>query len=194
MFNPHIQSLTKWDDGGTIRNLELYQANIVIAQYLRSWGRYDEAEMLFSHVLRGNEKLFGPDHPETLVMRLHLGLVYHWQGRHNEAELLGLRNDHIETIWVVHYLAEMCRSQGWDSEAETLYMRALTGYEKDLGPEHHNLLLVNSGLANTYQSQGRYEESEMLFKRVLIGYEKIHPDTYTLGTVVGLALNYQSQG
>jgi tetratricopeptide (TPR) repeat protein len=208
MFNPHIQSLTKWDDGGTIRNPELYQANIAIARYLRSRGRYDEAEMLFSHVLRGNEKLFGPDHPDTLGIGLHLATVYHWQGRHNEAELLGLRvlagyekqfgHDRIETLRVVHNLAEMCRSQERHSEAETLYMRALTGYEKDLGPEHRDLLWANSGLANIYRSQGRYEESETLFKRVLTGYEKIrgieYPDTYTLGTVVGLALNYQSQG
>jgi hypothetical protein len=62
MLCPHIQSLTKWDDEHCIGYPDLSRANIKVALYLCSRGRYGEAATLLTRVLTGNEKLLGSGH------------------------------------------------------------------------------------------------------------------------------------
>jgi len=85
MFSPHIQSLKMWDDEHSIGNSDLGRANVKIAQYLDSQGRYGEAETLIRRVLASDEKVLGPEHKDTLwtmgryseVERMCLGLSTH---------------------------------------------------------------------------------------------------------------------
>ena len=81
-------------------------------------------------------------------------------------------------------------------DAEKLYLRALAGYEKALGPDHTSTLHTVNNLGNLYYRQGRLSEAEKLYQRALAGQEKaLEPDhTYILITVHNLAVLYAAQG
>jgi tetratricopeptide (TPR) repeat protein len=68
-------------------NLEVARANVQIARYFESRGRYDEADELYKRALEGMEKLLGNDHPDTLSSRNNLAIIYWLQGR-----MMKLRN------------------------------------------------------------------------------------------------------
>jgi tetratricopeptide (TPR) repeat protein len=62
-----------------------------------------------------------------------------------------------------------------------LYQRALTIYEKALGPEHPETARTLENLAIFYNRQGKYEEALPLYQRSLVIREKVfgldHPFT-----------------
>ncbi|KAK3345661.1 hypothetical protein B0H65DRAFT_509300 [Neurospora tetraspora] len=95
-----------------------------------------------------------------------------------------------------HSLGLLYSNQGRLKEAETMYQRALEGYEKALGPDHTSTLDTVHGLGNLYTTQGRLKEAEAMYQRALEGYEKaLGPDhTSTLGTVNNLGHLYETQG
>jgi tetratricopeptide (TPR) repeat protein len=93
-------------------------------------------------------------------------------------------------------LALLYWAQGRYREAEPLYQRVLTGYEKVLGTEHLDTLTSVNDLALLYWAQGRYDEAESLYQRALTGYGKVlgteHPKT--LINISNLANLYRDQG
>jgi tetratricopeptide (TPR) repeat protein len=81
-------------------------------------------------------------------------------------------------------------------EAETLYQRALAGYEKTLGLEHTTTLDTVNNLGTLYRKQGKQVEAETLYQRALAGKEKALglEHTSTLKTVNNLGVLYKKQG
>jgi hypothetical protein len=74
-FMPHIQSLNqRWSSESAV-NLELVGANSGIATYLRSLGRYNEAEELQKQVREAYETELGCEHPSTLTSIYDLALI-----------------------------------------------------------------------------------------------------------------------
>jgi tetratricopeptide (TPR) repeat protein len=53
-----------------------------------------------------------------------------------------------------------------------MYVRALAGYEKALGPDHTSTLLTVHNLGLLYADQGKLSEAEQMYQRALVGYEK----------------------
>ncbi|HEV8712432.1 MAG TPA: tetratricopeptide repeat protein [Candidatus Binatia bacterium] len=85
---------------------------------------------------------------------------------------------------------------GHYSEAEPLYLRALTIWEKALGPEHPNVATSLNNLALLYRIQGQYAKAEPLLQRALTIREKAlgpeHPAVaQSLNNLAGL---YRDQG
>ncbi len=82
------------------------------------------------------------------------------------------------------------------TEAEPLYERALAINEKELGPEHPDVVQSLKNLGSVYLAQDRYAEAEPLYQRVLAIQEKElgpeHPDTAQ--SLNGLAAAYEGQG
>jgi tetratricopeptide (TPR) repeat protein len=206
MLSPHIRSLSKWSDEYDIQDTELGRANIGIARYMSSRGRYGEAEALFRCEMEGSAKLRGPEHPDTLKIAEELAMVYSQQGRYNEAQTLleqtlanrveNLGSRHLDTLGTVHNLALTYQSRGRYKEAEKLLGKALAGREKGLGPEHPDTLGTVHCLGLNYLYQGRNGEAEILYVRALNGRERVlgreHQDT--LKTMNNLASIYQRQG
>ncbi|KAK3955940.1 Tetratricopeptide repeat-domain-containing protein, partial [Pseudoneurospora amorphoporcata] len=60
--------------------------------------------------------------------------------------------------------------QGRLKEAETMYQRALEGYEKALGPDHTSTLNTVNNLGLLYSDQGWLKEAETMYQRALSGY------------------------
>jgi tetratricopeptide (TPR) repeat protein len=204
-FNSHIHSLTMWDDANEVGNSELHHANIGIAEYFSSRGRYGEAEVLFRRALTRNEKLYGPKHPDTLCAVESLATTWYLQGKHNEAEELqsrviasresALGPEHADTLVAVDNLAITYYLQGRYKEAETLQMRVLASREKNLGPEDPDTLGTLNNLALTYQSLSRYGEAEALYKKAREGSERLlgPEDLDVLDIIDNLAIIYRLQ-
>ena len=72
----------------------------------------------------------------------------------------------------VNNLGLLYSDQGKLREAEDMFVRALAGYEKALGPEHTSTLRTVNNLGNLYSDQGKLREAEDMFVRALAGYEK----------------------
>lgn len=69
-----------------------------------------------------------------------------------------------------------------------MYQRALTGYEKALGPDHRSTLVTVNNLGNLCNNQGKLKEAQGMYQRALVGREKAQgPDhPCTLDTVNNL--------
>jgi tetratricopeptide (TPR) repeat protein len=81
----------------------------------------------------------------------------------------------------LNHLASLLSEQGALAAARPLYERALTIYEKQLGPEHLHTAMVLNNLASLLQGQGALAEARPLYKRALAICEArlgpIHPKT-----------------
>ena len=96
----------------------------------------------------------------------------------------------------VNSLGNLYADQGKLAEAEQMYVRALQGYEKALGPKHTSTLHTVNNLGLLYAKQGKLAEAEQMYVRALQGKEEaLGPKhTSTLVTVNSLGLLYADQG
>ncbi|KAH8586629.1 hypothetical protein B0O99DRAFT_665671 [Bisporella sp. PMI_857] len=98
--------------------------------------------------------------------------------------------------WGFHNLGDLYFDQSKLAEAEAMYLRALEGKEKALGPDHTSTLDTVHNLGTLYSDQGKPAEAEAMYLRALEGCEKaLGPDhTSTLDTVHNLGTLYSGQG
>lgn len=68
-------------------------------------------------------------------------------------------------------LAGLYRDQGQYDQAKPLWVRALSIYKQQLGPEHLNTARYLNNLANLYYAQEKYDQAEALWMRALSIYE-----------------------
>jgi tetratricopeptide (TPR) repeat protein len=136
-------------------------------------------------------EVLGPEHPDTLDVKIQLGKVYGNRGLFTRAEehletamhtsLRVLGHDHAHTTASMSYLAEIYRGQKRFKEAEELLSRAVEGYKKVLGEEDPSTLESLSALAWLSYQQGRFEEAEKLQGYVLDTNARVlgpeHPET-----------------
>jgi tetratricopeptide (TPR) repeat protein len=57
-----------------------------------------------------------------------------------------------------------------------MYVRALSGKEKALGPDHTSTLNTVYNLGNLYRNQGRLAEAEQMYGRALAEEKALGPD------------------
>ena len=100
-----------------------------------------------------------------------------------------------EAAWLNQRILQL-DNQGRYSEAIPLAQRALTIWEKGLGPDHPNVATALNNLAELYRFQGRYADADPLYKRALAMREKTlgpnHPDVAQ--SLNNLAEFYRAQG
>ena len=91
--------------------------------------------------------------------------------------------------------ANLLHQHGKLNEAQAMFVRALRGREKTLGPDHTTTLMTVNNLGIVFVKQGKLNEAQAMFDRALRGYEKAlgpdHPDT--LDTVNNLAVLWSVQ-
>ncbi|PQE03464.1 Tetratricopeptide-like helical domain protein [Rutstroemia sp. NJR-2017a BBW] len=97
--------------------------------------------------------------------------------------------------WGFHKLGNLYSNQGKLAEAEKMYLRALEGKEKVLGPDHISTLSTVNNLGLLYKDQGKLAAAEVMYLRALEGYKALRPDhTSTFSTVNNLGSLYKDQG
>jgi tetratricopeptide (TPR) repeat protein len=101
-----------------------------------------------------------------------------------------------EVLSALANLGLLYRDQGKLAEAEQMFLRALAGKEKALGPDHPSTLDTVDNLGLLYRDQGKLAEAEQIYRRALAGREKALglDHTSTLDTVNDLGTLYRAQG
>ena len=91
-------------------------------------------------------------------------------------------------------LGRLYHDQGKLTEAESMYLRALAGYEKN--SNHRYIFPTVNILGILYGDQGKLTEAGMMYQRALAGYEKAFGSDHssTLDTVNNLGILYDYQG
>jgi tetratricopeptide (TPR) repeat protein len=137
-------------------------------------GRSGEAQRLAYSALEGQERVLGPDHPNTLGSVVNLGILLMTKGDYEGAEKLYRRAlegqervlgpDHPNTLGSVVNLGFLLSEKGDYEGAEKLYRRALEGKERVLGPDHPSTLGSVYGLGIFLNEQSRRPEAVKLLR------------------------------
>jgi tetratricopeptide (TPR) repeat protein len=166
----------------------------------------EQAIVIGERLVADQERILGPDHPDTLHSRNNLAVSYWAVGRIAEAittdeQILAARErvlgpDHPDTLTSRNNLAVDYREAGRTAEAITLHERTLAARERVLGPDHPDTLQSRNNLAVDYQDAGRTAEAITLDERTLAARERVlgpdHP--HTLQSRNNLAIDYQDAG
>jgi tetratricopeptide (TPR) repeat protein len=130
-------------------------------------------------LLADQERVLGPDHPDTLNSRNNLAEAYRAAGRAAEAIPLHERTladreptlgpDHPDTLSSRNNLALAYWAAGRAAEAIPLHQQTLADYERTLGPDHPDTLQSRNNLAAAYVAAGRAAEAIPLLERTRDG-------------------------
>lgn len=152
--------------------------------HLREW---DRAHDLLIPVLRKRKKLFGRNHPDTLMARNELGVLY-CERRQNlaiaerlvtnvlEARKVVLGEEHAYTLWSVNDLSKILCERGKGSEAAKMLEDIIPVVTRTLGEEHVGMTMTKGNLAKAYVSSGRWMDAEQMLSQILKSMPTDHPD------------------
>jgi serine/threonine protein kinase/tetratricopeptide (TPR) repeat protein len=178
----------------------------VLGRSLHALGQYDKAFPLLEKARQTREAELGPDHPDTLLSKNNLAVLFLDSGKYKLAEALfqevlhaqmaRLGADHPDTLNSKSNLASLYQFQGKFERAEALYKEALQARTARLGADHSDTLASKANLASLYQFQGKYERAEALYKEVLQARTaKLGPNhPHTLQSKNNLAALFSDQG
>ncbi len=165
-----------------------------------------QAIAIGERLLADQERVLGPDHPDTLSSRFNLAIVYREAGRLDEAvslheQTLAARErvlgpDHPNTLKSRHDLATVHQVAGRFDEAIPLHEQNLAAEKRVLGPDHPDTLRLRNDLAVAYRAVGRLDEAIPLHEQNLATRERVlgpdHPST--LQSRDNLATAYRDAG
>ena len=140
-------------------------------------GRWKEAEELEVQEIEMSTRVFGEEHPDTLISMGNLASTYWSQGRWKEAEELevqviemGIRvlgEEHPSTLISMGNLASTYSDQGRWKEAEELEVQVVETKKRVLGEEHPSTLISLNNLAFILNDQSRTVEAILLLENFL---------------------------
>jgi len=173
---------------------ELWAVSLLLHRYgncLRNSGDPIAAPPVFERALAIDERLHGPEHPDTLRARGNLAGSYRDAGRTRDAIALQeavladteriLGADHPDTLRARGNLAGSYSDAGRTRDAIALQEAVLADTERILGPDHPDTLRARGNLAFSYWSAGRTSDAIPIEEAVVADSERIlgpdHPDT-----------------
>ncbi|KAM3489527.1 hypothetical protein MY3957_007197 [Beauveria namnaoensis] len=143
---------------------------------------YGFVEPCAESLIRGYEGTLGRDIITTAFALLQLGSVYLAQRRFEEAKKIYLeilkkpmRKPGLEphlAMFAALDLGWLYHIRGQFRGAESMFRRALGGFEAWLGPNHKQTLVLVSRLGHLCMEQDRADKAEPLLARALHGYEE----------------------
>lgn len=167
---------------------------------------FDLREGFLVRIVGCLQRIFGPEHPDTLDRVRYFGNLLLEKGDYEGAEALDRRvlegfekafgPDHPDTLGSVNNLGILLGEKGDYEGAEALYRRALESFDRAFGPDHQDTLSSVNNLGMLLREKGDYEGAKDLYRRALEGREKSlgpdHPDT--LGSVNNLGMILNDKG
>ncbi|WP_255946628.1 serine/threonine-protein kinase [Streptomyces odontomachi] len=156
-------------------------------------GRWSEAAEVHGTVVVERARLFGLDHPDTLVSRYELAFCLSRVGRPSEAlreyaEVAASRarvlgEDHPDTLAALQEAAFELGQLGRHDEAHQMYTAVVAARERTAGPDHPDTLRCRHNLAFNLSRLGRLDEAYHMGAEVAEARARIlgpdHPDTLT---------------
>jgi tetratricopeptide (TPR) repeat protein len=204
-LSPHAQVVLEYGLETNACRLQHATIQFHTSRYNCGQGRYNVAYAKAMDAIEIQEKLLGPEHPDTLRSRNLLALTLFYQGAYATAEGMNrqvldsrkkvLGPGHPDTLMSVNNLAAVLNARGKYKKAEHKHREALNGRTATLGLRDPETLMSFHNLANTFRNQRRYRKAEKMSRETLGRYEEVlgreHPDTLTC--VNNLALVLQEQ-
>ncbi|KAL8669551.1 MAG: hypothetical protein Q9168_005859 [Polycauliona sp. 1 TL-2023] len=152
--------------------------------HLREWNK---AHDLLIPVLRKRKRLFGLNHPDTLMTRNELGVLY-CERRQNlaiaerlvtnvlEARKIVLGEEHAYTLWSVNDLSKVLCERGRGLQAAEMLENIIPIVTRTLGDDHVGMTMTKGNLAKAYVNCGRWEHAERVLTEILKSTPTDHPD------------------
>jgi len=199
------------ESSGQTTDIDVIRADL--ASLYRAEGKEAEAERIFRDAVAAdgaaNGKGSNQDYSGSLNVMM-LARQYKDQGRLQDAEEYYNRalaameqnpdpNARVLLPQALDELGDLYHSEGRDSEAENLFLRALDLREKGAGPKRPELARILSSqapLLNFYRDQGRLSEIEPIFQRALAIQERVlgPEDESVFWTLTEMARVYREEG
>jgi len=124
-----------------------------------------------------SKRVFGPEHPRTIVTLNDLAITIQQQGRYAESEPLNrkaleinrrtLGLEHPATLASMNNLSIDLRHEGKLQEAEQLNRQVFEINRRVLGPEHPDTIGSMDNLLNCIAGLHRYAEAERFARQIL---------------------------
>jgi len=181
-------------------------ANASLASTLWACGKWNEAEHMFSQLVRQNVILMGEHHPESLVLKANLAMAKKKLRNLDDAEKIEQEaaalsfqtlGPHSAVTWMIYSnLSQTYDMQKRFKESETLLNSLRQDHEGSMADVHPQKLGVFQGLARAYTGQHRFREAQDLLGSIgkiqesLLG--PLHPET--LKTSLLLAKCFHQEG
>jgi tetratricopeptide (TPR) repeat protein len=178
---------------------------LALASALAEQARNRDADQLYREVLVDQERVLGPDHPDTLDTRYRhvrvLGFVRPPRAEQPHRQLLAdqervLGASHLATLATRHWLGRLLVRLGRYEEAETTYRQVLDGRRRLLGDRHPDTMVTRHTLAWAIARQGRHAEAERQFRQVITDQRDVLGDDHfhVLGSGRALGWCISKQG
>ena len=150
-------------------------------------GYLEKSYELLVVVLRKRKRLFGPDHPDTLMTRnelgmalcarkLHLAIAQRLVTNVLDARRRVLGEEHAYTLWSVNDLSKVLCERGRPTEASKMLEEVLPVVIRTLGEKHVGMTMTKSNLTRAYFLSERWSEAEELLRQTLALMGNDHPD------------------
>lgn len=173
------------DEAQTLRQIENLDRKL----------EYEAAILLAERLLSNHEKKLGPDHQDTIKVRLLLAPLYMVIEDYARAKQVLLKSlessektlggEHLTVAETLLNLSKVYRQEGSDEKAEEALTRALRIREGKLGREHKDVADVLAQLGNLYHDKEQKEKAEPLYNRALAIYEKsLGPDDLKVAEIL----------
>jgi non-specific serine/threonine protein kinase/serine/threonine-protein kinase len=150
---------------------------VTMGESYRGLGIFPEAQSLFERSLAIQQRVLGPENPETLSTRFNLALDLRYQGRVAEAEKMNwetleierrvLGPEHWSTLQTKSELANELMRDNRFAEAEKLIRETIDADTRVHGLDNMDTLLAMTNLARVLLSEGRYEEAEKEIRQTI---------------------------
>ncbi|KAL8999950.1 MAG: hypothetical protein Q9169_001356 [Polycauliona sp. 2 TL-2023] len=152
--------------------------------HLREWKK---AHDLLIPVLRKRKRFFGLNHPDTLMTRNELGVLY-CERRQNlaiaerlvtnvlEARRIVLGEEHAYTLWSVNDLSKILCERGRGLQAAKMLEDIIPTVTRTLGDDHAGMTMTKGNLAKAYVNSGRWVQAEQMLTQILRSTPTDHPD------------------
>ncbi|WP_338681167.1 FxSxx-COOH system tetratricopeptide repeat protein [Streptomyces acidiscabies] len=186
--------------------IQLLHLRFHIANILRSFGKYVEAEQVGSDVLAQQRSLLAPDHPHILMTTSGLATDLGSVGRFTEAlqmaaqAYLGFKEafgeDHPRTLSANNNRAVCLRLLGRYNEARDVDQEIYDRRRNDLGAKHPHSLISVSNLGRDLRETGEYDASISLLRGGNAAYAETFGELYpeTLRSAKSLAVSLRKAG
>jgi eukaryotic-like serine/threonine-protein kinase len=162
-----------------------------LAQLYDDQARYAQAEQLYGEALAAAPRVYGEEHPVTMIITSNLAQLYLDEGKSAQAEPLQRRvlevdtrvlgAEHPSTLIDLGNLAKIYRGQGKYAEAEAALKRVLDTQHRVLGADRPETFTTVNLLGTVKFFEGDYAGAEQLFAEALEGERRVlgneHPRT-----------------
>jgi Tetratricopeptide repeat len=150
-------------------------------------GDHHKSHELLVWVLKKRKRLFGPDHPDTLMARNEFGMLLCARNQHlavaerlvanvleSRKKILG--EEHAYTLWSVNDLSKVLCDRGRPEEAVKMLEEIRPVVKRTLGDEHIGMSMTLSNLARAHALSEHWEKADELLGPLLRRIPSDHPD------------------